>query len=257
MSDAKERRDEGGDQQKYEILFAKDQEMSQFIASFDDHKAEEEAKTKEKQENIIRLLENISLSLGLAPGMTPEGNLRDMEDELHFKNRQLQNSETTQNRLEAELNKRQGELEKIESLDLKITQELHQVEDKMKQYEKDMEQKYDRVEDMRGEGNVKIRQQQERKMFLEGRLSTLKQQVGFLRLRHESRRQQLTDDETASAIEAQEQKIRQFGQTLFTLQSFIKQKSSESSFSNEMAVCLQAAAELNKMLQERRPAQCA
>eukprot|EP00427_Karlodinium_veneficum_P005689 CAMPEP_0169173720 /NCGR_PEP_ID=MMETSP1015-20121227/64077_1 /TAXON_ID=342587 /ORGANISM="Karlodinium micrum, Strain CCMP2283" /LENGTH=676 /DNA_ID=CAMNT_0009247359 /DNA_START=26 /DNA_END=2054 /DNA_ORIENTATION=+ len=310
MTDAQERKDEGGDQQKYEILFAKDQEMSQFISSFDDHKAEEEAKMKEKQENIVRLLENISIALGLH-NMTPEGHLAEMEDELKFKVGQLQNSETTQNRLEAELNKRQGELEKIESLDLKITQELQQVNAKMEQYENDIKNKYDRVAEMQGEGSQKIEQAEaelnkrqgelekiesldlkitqelqqvnakmeqyendiknkydrvaemqgegsqkikelgERKLFLEGRLSTLKQQVGFLRLRHESRRQQLADDETASAIDAQEQKIRQFGQTLFTLQSFIKQKSSESDFQYEMASCLHAANELNKILQER------
>lgn len=253
MSDAQERRDEGGDQQKYEILFAKDQEMSQFIASFDSHKAEEEQKMTEKQETIVRLLQNISSALSLQ-GITPQDNLRDMEDELEFKNKQLGNAETTQNRLEAELAKRQGELEKIESLDVKITQELQQVEAKMQQYEQDIEQKYDRVGEMQGEGQQRLKQLEERKQFLEGRLSTLKQQVGFLRLRHESRRQQLQDDETASAIEAQEQKIRQFGQTLFTLQSFIKQKSSESDFNFEMNSCLQAAHEINKILQDRRPA---
>merc|ERR1740130_1298252 len=179
---------------------------------------------KDKQAAIVRLLESISTSLSLANNLTPEGHLRDMEDELEFKSKQLHNSETTQNRLEAELAKRQGELEKIESLDVKITQELQQVEAKMQQYEQDIEQKYDRVSDMQGEGSTVLRKLEERKQFLEGRLSTLRQQVGFLRLRHESRRQQLADDEAASAIEAQEQKIRQFGQTLFTLRSFIKQK---------------------------------
>lgn len=254
-SDAQERKDEGGDQQKYEILFAKDQEMSQFINGFDEHKAEEESKMNEKQVTIVRLLENISTSLNTAStGLSPEGHLRDMEDELDFKSKQLQNSETTQNRLEAELAKRQGELEKIESLDMKITQELQQVEAKMRQFEQDIEQKYDRVSEMQGDATLKLRQCEERKQFLEGRLSTLRQQVGFLRLRHESRRQQLADDEAASAIEAQEQKIRQFGQTLFTLKSFIKQKDGESNFTLEMGVCLQAAADINKILQDRRPA---
>lgn len=254
MSDAQERRDEGGDQQKYEILFAKDQEMSQFIAGFDEHKNEEEKKMKEKQDMIVRLLGNISTALLVQSNLTPEGQMRDMEDELDFKAKQLQNSETTQNRLEGELAKRQGELEKIESLDVKISQELQQVEIKMQQYEQDIEQKYDRVGEMQGDGAAKTRQLAERKQFLEGRVSTLRQQVGFLRLRNESRRQQLTDDEAASAIEAQEQKIKQFGQTLFTLQSFIKQKSNESDFVFELSNCMQAQQEINKILQDRRPA---
>merc|ERR1719387_2407562 len=103
--------------------------------------------------------------------VSPEGHMRDLEDELDFKNNQLKNSETTQNRLEGELAKRQGELEKIESLDVKITQELQQVEAKMRQYEQDIEQKYVRVGEMQGEGAIKLRQCEERKVSLEGRLS--------------------------------------------------------------------------------------
>jgi intraflagellar transport protein 74 len=255
-NDAQEKRDEGGDQQKYEILFAKDQEMTQFISSFDEHKAEEEQKLKEKQEIIIALLGNISTSLSLQ-NVTPEGHLRDMEDELDFKTRQLQNSETTHSRLEGERQKRQGELEKIESLDVKIRQELDQVEAKMKQYEQDIEQKYDRVGELRAQGVDHVKKMEERKLVLEARAASLRQQVGFLKLRLDSRKQQLKDDETAVGLEAQEGKIRQFGQTLFSLNSFIKQKRCESDFKTEMDVCLSAAMEINKILQERRPSPCA
>jgi len=254
MADAQERRDEGNDQQKYEILFAKDQEMSQFIGSFDQTKGEEEHKLREKQESVVRLLENISMAANLQTNTTPDAHLRDMQDELEFKSQQLHNSETTQNRLEGELAKRQGELDKIESLDVKITQELHQVEDKMRQYELEMEQKYDRVGEMQDQVHLKQRQFEERKRFLEGRLSILRQQVEYLRLRLGGRRQQLADDEAALAIEVQEQKIRQFGQTLFTLQSFIKQKENESGYQLELAACLQVASDINKILQDRRPA---
>merc|ERR1712217_737543 len=131
--DAQERKDDS-DQQKYEILFTKDQEMTQFIDSFDQLIGEEEAKMKEKQASIQHLLENITKFMSLN-NVNPEGHLRDMEDELDFKSKQLANSETTQNRLEGELNKRQGELDKIESLDLKISDELKQVELKQQQYE--------------------------------------------------------------------------------------------------------------------------
>jgi len=256
-TDAQERRDEGSDQQKYEILFTKDQEMTSFIDSFDDSKLAEEQKMSEKQKSIVRLLENISKSLALRSDVTPEGHMRDMEDELEFKSRQLQNSETTQNRLEAELAKRQGELEKIESLDVKITQELQQVEAKMKQYEHDIETRYDHIGDMRSECEVQLQSLETRKVQLDARASALRQQVGFLRLRNESRRQQLADDEAASNLEAQEQKIRQFGHTLYSLKSFINQKTSESDFAAEKESCLEKANCINKILQEHRPAPCA
>uniref|UniRef100_A0A7S4RMS9 Intraflagellar transport protein 74 homolog n=1 Tax=Alexandrium monilatum TaxID=311494 RepID=A0A7S4RMS9_9DINO len=257
--DAQAKKDEGSDQQKYEILFTKDQEMTQFIDSFPDAKTEEEKKLKEKQDAIVALLQNISKAIALPSDVTPESHLRDMEDELDFKSRQLQNSETTQNRLEAELAKREGELEKIESLDVKITMELQQVEAKVRQYENEIETKYDLVDQMRQKGQAHLGELEERKRHLETRSSALRQQVGFLKLRCDSKRQQLSDDQAAANLESQEQKIRQFGQTLYTLQSFISQKNSESNFQQSMASCLDMAGQINKLLQEQsgRPALCA
>jgi len=250
-ADAQEKKEEGSDQQKYEILFTKDKEMSQFIENFNDSKAEEEKKLKEKQDSIVEILQNISKSLTLPSDATPASHLRDMEDELDFKSKQLTNAETTQHRLEAELTKRDGELEKIESLDVKISLELQQVEAKMRQYEQDMADKYDLVNVMRSKGEARLKELESRKAFLEVRLSALKQQVGFLKLRHEGKRQELIDDKAAAGLEQQEQKLRQFAQTLYALQSFITQKSSESDYRGEMGACLEMAGSINKILQEQ------
>mmetsp|Transcript_111130 Transcript_111130/g.248315 ORF Transcript_111130/g.248315 Transcript_111130/m.248315 type:complete len:458 (+) Transcript_111130:90-1463(+) len=252
-SDSQEKKDDNNDQQKYEILWTKDKEMTAFIEGFADSKAEEEKKLKDKQDSIQALLENISKSQSLIEQNTsPEGHLRDMEDELDFKSRQLQNSENTQNRLEAELTKRQGELEKIESLDTKISLELQQVEAKMRQYEEEIETKFDRVGDLRQDGEQRLRLLEERKRFLESRVSALRQQVGFLKLKNEGRKQELADDQAASNLDAHEQKIRQFGQTLHTLRSFIQQKTAESDFTGEMSSVLNIAGALNKILLETR-----
>jgi len=250
IADVEEKKEENSDQQKYEILFTKDQEMTAFIEGFAEAKAEEERKIKEKQESIERLQLIISKSLELPPDVTPESHLRDMEDELDFKKAQLQNSETTQSRLEAELAKREGELEKIESLDVKISLELSQVEEKMRQYETEIVERYDKIEEMKAQGALEAQRLEDSKKGLEERSQALRQQVNVLRLRYDGKRQQLQDDETAAALEAQEQRIRQFGQTLHTLRSFIVQKTSESDFRIEMAASLEIAAQLNKMLQD-------
>mmetsp|Transcript_8457 Transcript_8457/g.21629 ORF Transcript_8457/g.21629 Transcript_8457/m.21629 type:complete len:247 (+) Transcript_8457:134-874(+) len=239
------------DQQKYEILFTKDQEMTQFIDSFDKLKHDEEEKMTEKQASIKRFLESISATLALS--VAPDSHMRDVEDELDFKSKQLQNSETTQNRLEAELQKRQGELEKIESLDTKISQELQQVETKMRAYEDEISGKFDKVLDMQSQGQNRQQTLAQRKAFLDERLQSFQQQVSFLKLKVDSRKQQLTDDEVAQGLEAQEQKIRQFGQTLHTLNTFIRQKTAESNYEPELATVVDLTAQLNKMHMERRP----
>mmetsp|Transcript_15509 Transcript_15509/g.33964 ORF Transcript_15509/g.33964 Transcript_15509/m.33964 type:complete len:619 (+) Transcript_15509:77-1933(+) len=249
-SDAQEKKEEGGDQQKYEILFSKDQEMSQFIDSYDRLHGEEEAKLAEKQVNVTRLLENISKTAELEKNVTPENHMKDIEDELDFKNKQLQNSETTQNRLEAELMKRGGELEKIESLDTKITQELQQVEAKMEQYQQEMASNLD-IPELQEGARARTQLLEARREHLEARSAALRQQVRFLGLRLESRRQQLADDAVAAGLEGQEQKIRQFGQTLHALRSYIGQKAAESDYRKELDFCMDSANQLNKILMER------
>lgn len=250
-TDAQTSADMQSDQQKYEILFTKDQEMTQFIESFDRLKKEEEDKMADKQANIKRLLERMSSTLLLA--VAPDNHMRDVEDELDFKSKQLQNSETTQHRLEGELMKRQGELEKIESLDTKISQELQQVEAKMRAYEVEIATKFDRVQDMQVQGQDRCRTLQQRKGLLEARFTSFQQQVSFMKLKVDSRKQQLQDDEMAQALDAQEQKIRQFGQTLHRCSTFIRDKTAESNYEPELVSVMDLAAQLNRMHTERRP----
>mmetsp|Transcript_134528 Transcript_134528/g.335648 ORF Transcript_134528/g.335648 Transcript_134528/m.335648 type:complete len:611 (+) Transcript_134528:93-1925(+) len=249
-TDAQTSADMQSDQQKYEILFTKDQEMTQFIESFDKVKGEESEKMAEKQARIKQLLESISSTMALT--VSADHHMKDVEDELDFKSRHLQNAEVTQNRLEAELNKRQGELEKIETLDTKISQELQQVETKMQSYNDEISNKFDKVQDMQANGNEQLKAMGERRAVLDGRLTSLRQQLSFLKLKHDSRKQQLADDECAQGLEAQEQKIRQFGQTLHTLRTFIWSKTAESNYDGELNSCMELTGQLNKMHVERR-----
>lgn len=247
-ADAEERNHESGEQQKYELLFVKDQEMSQFIEGFDRSKEAEEQKVKEKQANIVRLLDNISKALALSAEITPEGHLRDMEDELEFKARQLQNSETTQNRLEGELSKREGELEKINSLDSKISIELQQVEEKMRMYQDEIDRRLDKVSDMMEFGQRHQQRLEEQKQKLSSRVAVLKQQVGFLKLRFDSKRQQLADDTAAANIQEKEKKISEFGERINMMKSFIDTKGAESNFGPNMTAVLDMATYMNKIL---------
>jgi len=102
QTDIEEKKGESNDQQKYEILFTKDQEMSSFIAGFDEAKHAEQERILSRQQSILNHLESISRG-NLDATINPEEKAREMEDELEFKNRLLQNSASTQQRLEGEL----------------------------------------------------------------------------------------------------------------------------------------------------------
>jgi len=252
-ADISERKSEGTDQQKYEILFTKDQEMTAFIDSYDATKTEELAKTKEKQTSIVGLLESISKSMGADKSMSQEDQHKDLEDELRFKTGQLHNSETTQSRLQAELEKRHGELEKIETLDDKISGELAQLESKIAQYNQDIATKFDLIEDMRAQKLEQINTLTERKAFLADRAENFRNQISFLKLRSESRKQQLVEDPIESGLQSQELKLQQYQQNAFHLRLFIETKQAESDYSHEMGSCLDMSEQINQILQQGKP----
>ncbi|CAK0846453.1 unnamed protein product [Prorocentrum cordatum] len=247
--DAQEKKDDQ-DQQKYEVLFTKDQEMTQFIDSFPALKEEEERKLADKQQNIKVLLENISKMMALSAETSPDAHFSDLQDDLDFKSRQLQNAENTQSRLELDLAKRESELEKIETLDVKISQELKQVEEKMHKYEQEIAGKYDNIGAMTQQGESKCKELEAYKKALEARVSALSQQVSFVKIGFEARRQQLADDKTTSNLEAQEQQIKHYGANLYNLRTKIGEKEKETDFGTDKNACLDWASQLNRILQD-------
>ena len=70
-------------------------------------------------------MSHISEGLARQGHMPNKQRVSEMRDDLSFKQRQLDSAEGTKNRLEAELKKRNVELEKINTLDEKIAIELN------------------------------------------------------------------------------------------------------------------------------------
>merc|ERR1719398_673065 len=77
-TDINERKGESTDQQKYEMLFSKDQEMSQFIEGFDQNKRDEEEQMHDKQKRIVQLLTEMSKVISREKNLPAPKDVRDM-----------------------------------------------------------------------------------------------------------------------------------------------------------------------------------
>lgn len=129
-NDLKDRQSENGGNKKYEMLFQRDQEMTAFIDAFDGKQQAELRQQQQLQNMIVAILEHTSLTMQ-ASGVEQDSKLLDIQEDLSFKERQLESSQSTKDRLEKELVKRQGELDKINTLDDKIRMELGALTTKM------------------------------------------------------------------------------------------------------------------------------
>merc|ERR1719183_1872781 len=184
-TDINERKGESTDQHKYEILFSKDQEMSQFIEGFDEAKKEEEEQMSLKQRRTVQLLTETSKMIKHGDKLPDKQHVMEMEDQLEFKGTELKNAEVTAVRLRTELDRRSGELDKINSLDNKITTELDQLHAKMKQFKNDIETKYNHVDRAKEDGEHMLRQLDERRDQMAEKVKVMKLQVTAKKLQYD------------------------------------------------------------------------
>jgi intraflagellar transport protein 74 len=96
-----QRKSDEGTHQKYEVLFQRDQEMTQFIENYDETEKKGLQEQKDTQQVIVQLLEAMSKDLGRQNNMPTVAQVSEMQSDLTFKERQLKASQSTQERLEA------------------------------------------------------------------------------------------------------------------------------------------------------------
>ncbi|TYZ64250.1 hypothetical protein PybrP1_001795, partial [[Pythium] brassicae (nom. inval.)] len=176
---------------KYEQLFQRDKEMTAFLEGFPAKKEQELRAHREAQLLVVQLLEHIASASAKEDKLLPTAtasNLDEMRKDLTFKERQLESSVTTKQRLAAELQKRQAELDKVNTLDTKISLELSSLLQKMDTMTSDMTEfgKLDALKETHQQTKqflVRTKQQYIR------RRDAIKQQVNALALQLENLKQ--------------------------------------------------------------------
>jgi len=248
-TEVNERNSEDGQQQKYEVLFQRDKEMSAFIDSFEDTtKKEVEAQAK-VQAVIVALLEHIAESedMNRKGGLSnaSKGQLNDMREDLSFKEKQMASSQSTKERLESELTKRRMELEKINTLDEKISVELTSLSEKINVMNSEMGT-LNNIEQLKGTADQTHATLMRLKQKYNRRRDNVQKQVQLLSAKYEKKKNALSENETAKALEAQEQKLRNYEQNIFHLNEVIKQKEHESDYVTIKDDCNRMLDSLNK-----------
>lgn len=89
------------------------------------------AEQRRSQNMIVSLLEHISEGLDRETSMPSRDAAHEMKEDLDDKAKELKAAQTTQERLREELTLRQTELEKINSLDTKISAEMAALRERM------------------------------------------------------------------------------------------------------------------------------
>ncbi|KAJ9472728.1 Intraflagellar transport protein 74 [Diplonema papillatum] len=231
---------------KFKQLEQRDHEMQAFIDNFDSEKQKQLNQNRETEDRIVHLLEHIGETLKSG---SASGRLQQMQQALQGQVQTVNESTSTHERLEKELEDRKNELKKVNNLDEKITSELEATNRRIAENEAAMN-KFNDLNGLRKEHEDKRVYLAERKAVLSEQTVALKKQVQQLNTEYESTRDELQANDIHQPLQLQEQKIRQLKQNLYQLEDFIKQKTAEAAYLPIKAECMRMMEEINNYLKD-------
>mmetsp|Transcript_21333 Transcript_21333/g.75175 ORF Transcript_21333/g.75175 Transcript_21333/m.75175 type:complete len:604 (-) Transcript_21333:508-2319(-) len=243
-TDMEERKGEAGESHKYEVLYQRDQEMSEFIERFPEtRKKEMEAKESIEQINV-RLLEHMSKGLERQHHLPSRAHHAEMQEDLSFKERAIESSASTQARLEQDLAKRRAELDKINTLDSKISVELTSLREKMRTMSDEMEE-FGNIESLKVRAEETKRMLAAKKSEYMRRRDMIRTQVAQLSAQYDRKKAALEENETSKALSSLEQKLKHYEQSIFSLKEYIETKGKESDYKSLAESCMKLTDDLN------------
>ncbi|KAB1280551.1 Intraflagellar transport protein 74-like protein [Camelus dromedarius] len=127
--------------QKYKELKKREESMDNFIETFEETKNQEVERKAQIEANIVALLEHSSRNINRMKQISSITNqeLKMMQDDLNFKSTEMQKSQSTARNLTSDSQRLQLDLQKMELLESKMTEEQHSLKSKIKQMTTDLE----------------------------------------------------------------------------------------------------------------------
>ena len=237
------------DVSKYQKLQEKDQEMTAFIAAFPAALQAEQAAARETEERILAALAQLSKELQRQKQVPSRESFKELQAEVDYKQRGLENSQSTAERLQQEQEMRDLELQKINNLDQKITVELESLGTRTTEYREALKT-YNNIGQLKQQAEESRTRMAQRKQRLDARRKALKQQVQALTAAYEKEKQALAASESAGTLEALEQKLRHYEQNIFHLRDFIESKEADTDYAGVYEEVSTQVASINTLLQQ-------
>ncbi|RVE59054.1 hypothetical protein OJAV_G00200430 [Oryzias javanicus] len=240
---------QGEVQQKFKELKRKEEEIDQFMESFDEFKAEELQKQSQTQESIISLLEHCSrntLRLRQVDAVTAS-ELKNMQEVLVSKETDVVQSESTARGLTAESRRLQQDLEKVQQLEGKITSELGGLQEQVGSMESELHT-YRDLDALKRTGEDRKKKLLEERALLSQRRDSFTQLLEEMNTEFKDLKTKLQENETHTQLANLEKKWQHLEKNNFVMKEFIASKTRESDFTPVAQNVAQQLADYNSLL---------
>ncbi|KAL7055042.1 hypothetical protein AAHC03_024180 [Spirometra sp. Aus1] len=239
---------------KFWELKKREQQIDQFLQTFSTSKAEETEGLEKLEDEIVRSLEQSSQYIVNACQTTEinfaergPGQAEQLADQLSFKTGELEKSESTVSALDSERIRLKQDLQKIEQLEGKITQELTTLKKNIATMEVELEtfSDLDAVRESSEDKRKSLLKEQERYSTLRNQLHEANQRLSN---EYSETQLQLSSQDTHIQLTALEKKLVQHEQTAYALREAVALKREETAYEELANQARALVAEYNDIL---------
>eukprot|EP00076_Gallus_gallus_P007651 XP_003643118.1 intraflagellar transport protein 74 homolog [Gallus gallus] len=242
---------QGEENRKYKELKKREESMDSFLETFEEVKNQELERKAQIEANIIVLLEHSSRNVNRMKQISSVTNqeLKIMQEDLTFKSTEMQKSQNTAKYLLTESQKLQMDLQKMELLEGKMTDELASLKERIEQTTAELEV-YKDLPALKASGEEKKKRLQDDKEKLTKLRHGFKKVMETLNAEYETLRRELQENETHSQLTNLERKWQHLEQNNFMMKEFIATKSQESDYEPVREKARKLVTEYNKAIIE-------
>uniref|UniRef100_G3T996 Intraflagellar transport 74 n=1 Tax=Loxodonta africana TaxID=9785 RepID=G3T996_LOXAF len=235
--------------QKYKELKKREENMDTFIETFEETKNQELERKAQIEANIVALLEHCSRSVWKVKKIRAVFRRQLKYLQVHFLFRALKYHKAMicSNSYVSDSQRLQLDLQKMELLESKMTEEQHSLKGKIKQMTTDLET-YNDLPALKSSGEEKKKKLHQERTVLSTRRNAFKKIMEKLNIEYETLKTQLQENETHSQLTNLERKWQHYEQNNFVMKEFIATKSQESDYRPIMKNVSKQIAEYNKTI---------
>jgi intraflagellar transport protein 74 len=193
--------------QKYLKLLQREKEMNRFIQNYPQVMEQAKQDMAAAQRRIFETLVATSRDLESIQDMPTVDTLKKMQEDLAYKERQMQDATVTMQKLQAEVLQRRREFEDLKNVDRKVEEEIVASRKKMQEMEDEIP-KFADVEAVREEGEVRKKIKTQERDQLKNHLTHLRKVTNALATKFNETKLTLRQNEIEAKLTSLEKDIR-------------------------------------------------
>ncbi|XP_067677226.1 intraflagellar transport protein 74 homolog [Haliotis asinina] len=241
---------QGERNQKYKELKKREENMDEFLNTYEASKSHELQRITELEGSIVEAMERMSRNMGRFSHLPTPKELASMKEDLAFKEGEMKKSETTATGLASEREKLQQDLAKMHQFEEKLKEELVVLKEKVKIMEKEIET-YGDLNLLKEESEAKKNKLMEDRITLLRRRDAFKKLIQQRQSKYEGLKAQLNDNETYTQLSNLERKWQHHEQNNFSMKEFISARTMECDFVPISRRVYRGLEDFNVLLQDR------